>query len=72
MKTLRMLRFASVLGLALVTLQPHAAAQAADYIYTTNGTVTINKYTGAGGAVTIPDTIDGLTVTSIGSETFYG
>ena len=43
------------------------AAVQAQYNYTTNnGAITITKYTGSGGAVTIPDTIDRLPVTSIG------
>jgi uncharacterized delta-60 repeat protein len=38
------------------------------FTYTTyNGTVTITGYTGPGGGVTIPDTIHGLPVTSIGN-----
>lgn len=42
------------------------------YIYTTNaGTITITGYTGAGGVVSIPDTITGLPVTSIAEQTFY-
>ena len=42
------------------------------YIYTTNnGTITIDFYYGSASAVTIPSTIDGLTVTSIGDEAFY-
>ena len=41
------------------------------YICTTNnGNITITKYNGFGGTVTIPDTINGLTVTSIGSSSF--
>jgi hypothetical protein len=40
----------------------------AQFNYTTNNsTITITGYTGPGGAVTIPDTIDGLPVTSITS-----
>jgi hypothetical protein len=43
----------------------------AQFTYTTNnGTLTITGYTGSGGAVTIPDTIDGLPVTSIGQYAF--
>src|ERR1039458_10085747 len=39
--------------------------------YTTNnGTVTITAYLGSGGAVSIPDTISGLPVTSIGTNAF--
>src|ERR1035441_10299762 len=44
----------------------------AQFTYTTNnGTVTITKYTGLGGDVTIPATITGLPVTSIGDDAFY-
>jgi hypothetical protein len=39
---------------------------------TNNGTITITKYTGPGGAVTIPSTINGLPVTSIGDCAFCG
>ena len=39
--------------------------------YTTNnGTITIAQYIGSGGAVTIPSTINGLPVTSIGQSAF--
>ena len=55
------LRFACVarlLSLLLLTLP--ALVQAQDYTYTTNdGAITITKYIGSGGAVSIPDTIDG-------------
>lgn len=41
------------------------------YTYTTNnGTITITGYTGSGGAVTIPSTINGLPVTGIESGAF--
>jgi hypothetical protein len=51
---------------------PWPTAHAADFTYetTTNGTITITGYTGLGGPVTIPDTINGLPVTSIGSGAF--
>jgi hypothetical protein len=43
----------------------------AQFNYTTNnGTITIVEYTGSGGAMTVPATIDGLPVTSIGDEAF--
>ncbi len=54
-------------GLPTVMLSPPP------FTYTTNnGTITITKYTGSGGAVTIPDTINGLPVTGIGGSAFYG
>ena len=47
------------------------AAQFGDFEYESSGTeVTITGYTGAGGAVTIPDSILGLPVTSIGAGAF--
>jgi hypothetical protein len=59
-----------LLLLLLLLIQP-AEVQALDYTYTTtNGTVTITKYTGSDGSVTIPGTIDGLPVTSIGASAF--
>jgi hypothetical protein len=43
----------------------------AQFTYTTNnGTITITRYTGPGGDVIIPSTIDGLPVTSIGAGAF--
>ena len=42
-----------------------------DYSYTSSGTgITITGYTGAGGAIAIPDEIDGQAVTSIGNYAF--
>jgi hypothetical protein len=44
----------------------------AQFEYTTNnGTITITKYTGPGGAVSIPGTINGRLVTRIGRTAFY-
>jgi hypothetical protein len=44
---------------------------AADFTYVTNnGAVTITGYVGAGGNVTIPDTLNGYPVTSIGANAF--
>ena len=44
---------------------------AQDFTYTTNnGTITITRYTGPGGAVIIPSTIDSLPVTRIGDRAF--
>ena len=57
--------FAAVL---LLTLPAVVQAQ---FNYTTdNGTITITGYTGPGGAIVIPDTINGLPVTSIGVGAF--
>ena len=54
---------------SLLTLPAVVQAQ---FLHTTNnGTITITGYTGPGGAVTIPDTINGLPVTGIGSQAFY-
>jgi hypothetical protein len=44
----------------------------AQFIFTTNnGAITITQYTGPGGDVTIPDTITGLKVATVGSTAFY-
>jgi hypothetical protein len=45
----------------------------AQFTFSTNGdnTITITGYTGPGGVVTIPDTTDGLPVTSVGDYAFY-
>jgi hypothetical protein len=48
------------------------AQQSGDFTYSvSNSTVTITGYTGAGGAVVIPDTIDGMPVVSIGDRAFF-
>jgi hypothetical protein len=55
--------------LLLLTLRLAVQAQ---FDYTTNnGAITITGYSGLGGAVNIPDTINGLPVTSIGVYAFY-
>jgi hypothetical protein len=67
------LRTACGPGLLLLLLLTPPAAVEAQFIYTTNGgTITITGYTGSGGAVTIPDRINGLAVASIGENAFYG
>jgi len=44
----------------------------AQYTYTTNnGMIVITGYTGPGGALIIPDTINGLSVTDIWNDAFY-
>lgn len=64
-------------GSSIVELfEPYSASTAAsvagDYEYTIldDGTVEISRYNGSGGDVTIPDTIGGKRVTSIGSYAF--
>jgi len=61
------------IALLMATLLLPAAAQALDFTYTTNGCcqITITGYTGTNKVVTIPDTINGLPVTSIGAQAFY-
>jgi hypothetical protein len=62
---------ARLLPLLLLLLTLPAVVQAQDYTYTTNnGAITITGYAGSGGAVTIPRTIDGRPVTSIGGSAF--
>ncbi len=49
------------------------AAQFGDFTYASSGTeITITGYTGPGGDVTIPETLEGLPVTEIGDYAFYG
>lgn len=62
-----------VTGAALVLcLMVIGAAHAQDFTYTNdNGSITITGYKGAGGAVNIPGTIDGLPVKAIGEWAFY-
>ena len=63
---------ARLLPLLLLLLILPAAVQAQFNSRTENGTITITGYTCSGGAVTIPNTINGLPVTSIGDFAFYG
>ena len=71
MKAIRHLMQICLLGTVLLALPAVVQAQ---FTFTNNGdgTCTITGYIGSGGAVTIPSTIDGLTVTSIGSQAFEG
>lgn len=49
-----------------------ATAQAIDYNYTSDGSaITITRYTGTDAVITIPDTIDGLPVTTLSEDTFF-
>jgi hypothetical protein len=57
--------------LPLLLLLALPAAVEAQFLYATiNGTITITGYTGPSGAVTIPSTLNGLPVTSIGDSAF--
>lgn len=59
-----------LLPLLLVLALP-AAAQGQFNFVTNKGTITITKYTGSGGAVTIPSTTNGHLVTTIEKEAFF-
>ena len=59
--------------MALATWHLSAAIAQGQFNYTiNNGAITITEYTGTGGAVTIPSTIAGLPVTSIGDSACLG
>ncbi|MEI6193294.1 MAG: leucine-rich repeat domain-containing protein, partial [Verrucomicrobiota bacterium] len=60
-----------LLGAVLLLALP-SVAHAQFQIATNNGTITIVKYNGSGGAVIIPDTINGLPVTRIETNAVYG
>ena len=68
--SMRLLQFLA--ALCLLSVISAKAAQSGDFTYTANSTaVTITGYTGTGGAVTIPSSIEDLPVTSIGNNAFY-
>ena len=70
--TVGLLRTACALRLLLLLLLTLPAVVQAQFRYTTNnGTITITGYAGPGGAVVIPDTINGLPVTRVGDYAFY-
>ena len=62
----------ALLGVILLIAPLAATAQQfGDFTYTSDGSaITITGYTGPGGAVTIPATITGLPVTTIGNSAF--
>ena len=64
----------ALLGFILLSTPLAATAQqSGDFTYSTDGSaITITGYTGPGGAVTIPATITGLPVITIGNEAFFG
>ena len=59
----------ALIFLTALAILPLTAEAQYNYV-TNNGTLTITGYTGAGGAVTIPTNINGLTVTGIGTAAF--
>ncbi len=65
----------ALLGLLLLLGVPASQGQtlSGDYYWTANSdnTVTIVEYVGAGGAVTVPSTISGMTVSEIGTNAFF-
>ena len=65
------LAFTLVLSITIIGNTAVFADQSGDFTYSiSNNTATITGYTGAGGAVTIPDTLGGVAVTSIGDKAF--
>ena len=58
--------------LLLLTLTLSMTVQAQFNFTKANGAITITGYTGAGGDVTVPSTLEGLPVTSIGVSAFSG
>src|SRR2546423_1463461 len=59
--------------LLLAVLALPVGVRAQDYQFATDGNaITITKYIGGGGEVTIPEKINGLPVTSIGDGVFSG
>lgn len=59
-----------LLLVALISLALPATLQAQFTFVTNNGAIKITKYTGSGGAVTIPSTTNGWPVVSIGTNAF--
>jgi hypothetical protein len=59
-------------GLLCLLLALPATVEAQFTCTTNAGALTITGYTGSGGAVEIPSTINGLPVTAIGDNAFYG
>jgi hypothetical protein len=58
-----------IIGLAFFCICSLTGRAQLTYV-TNNGTITITGYTGPAGAVTIPETINGLPVTTIGNSAF--
>jgi hypothetical protein len=68
--SMRLLQFLA--ALCLISVIPAKAAQFGDFTYTATAPLaSVTGYTGAGGVVRIPETIEDLPVTSIGTQAFY-
>ena len=59
-----------LLTLLLLLALPAVAQDRFYYTHNGDGTITITEYTGPAGAVIIPDTINGLPVTTLGIMAF--
>jgi hypothetical protein len=59
-----------LLPVPLLSMLPAMAQAQYDYYVNNDGTITITRYFGNGGAVAIPSTFNGLTVTGIGDGAF--
>src|SRR5665213_202673 len=80
-RALKIIAATKLLPLLLLLVLP-AVAQAQYYYYTNSygvweytpatGPITIKEYTGPGGAVVVPSTINGYPVTSLGCDCFTG
>ena len=64
-------RIACAARLLLLLMLPVVGQAQFNYTINNDNTITITKYTGSGGAVTIPSVINGLPVTSIGESAFF-
>ena len=67
----KMLTRRSIFWASLAVLALPAVVQAQFILSTNNGQITIVKYTGFGGDITIPSTTNGLPVTSMGEQAFW-
>ena len=74
MKRIIAFLLAFVLTGACLPITPAIAEEGQPFIYQLlgDGTVEITGYTGSGGDVVIPETIDGYTVSGIGDGAFCG
>ena len=67
---LRIARATPILSLLVLLALPAAVCQGQFSCITNDGTITITGYTGPGGAMTIPSTMNGLPVRRIGDTAF--